>query len=184
MTANTGAATADKSSKLNHSLRKHRRTHQNNYKDNCTHCPKLFPGKDHLVLHGRLHDSDNTDTNPCPRVQSEVQNKKTLTGHLKTHSTDKPHKCDSCDSAFTRKSNLTRHVLAAHTGPVFHCDICLAPFELNQRLKAKSPGSRPQLKCHRATWPYGIQGYNDANGDNYGVNNANVDNDAIISAMP
>ena len=138
MTANTGAATADKSSKLSHSLRKHRRTHQNNYKDNCTHCPKLFPGKDHLVLHGRLHDCDNTNTNPCPRMQSEVQNKKTLTGHLKTHSTDKPHKCDSCDSAFTRKSNLTRHVLAAHTGPVFHCDICLAPFELNQRLKVKA----------------------------------------------
>ena len=74
-------------------------------------------------------------------MQSEVQNKKTLTGHLKTHSTDKAHKCDSCDSAFTRKSNLTRHVLAAHTGPVFHCDICLAPFsyiviELDQRLKA------------------------------------------------
>ena len=73
-----------------------------------------------------------------PPYASEVQNKKTLTGHLKTHSTDKPHKCDSCDSAFTRKSNLTRHVLAAHTGPVFHCDICLAPFELNQRLKVKA----------------------------------------------
>ena len=50
--------------------------------------------------------------------------------------------------------------------------------------QGQSPGSRPQLKCHRATWPYGIQGYNDANGDNYGVNGANVDNDAIISAMP
>ena len=78
---------------------------------------------------------DNTDAYPCPECGVKFKNKKTLTGHVKTHSTDKPHKCDSCDSAFTRKASLTRHVLAAHAGHVFHCDICTAPFSYKSTLE-------------------------------------------------
>ena len=87
------------------------------------------------AVHEKLHDADNTESYPCPECGVKFKNKKTLTGHVKTHSTDKPHKCDSCDSAFTRKASLTRHVLAAHAGHVYHCDICNAPFSYKSTLE-------------------------------------------------
>ena len=90
--------------KWSHSLRRHQRTHQKDYKFTCAHCPKTFSRKDHLAVHEKLHDSENTEAYPCPECGVRFKNKKTLTGHVKTHSTDKPHKCDSCDSAFTRKA--------------------------------------------------------------------------------
>lgn len=121
--------------KWSHSLRRHQRTHQKDYKFGCSHCPKSFSRKDHLAVHEKLHDSENTESYPCPECGVRFKNKKTLTGHVKTHSTDKPHKCDSCDSAFTRKASLTRHVLAAHAGHVFHCDICAAPFSYKSTLE-------------------------------------------------
>ena len=121
--------------KWSHSLRRHQRTHQKDYKFSCSHCPKTFSRKDHLAVHEKLHDADNTESYPCPECGVKFKNKKTLTGHVKTHSTDKPHKCDSCDSAFTRKASLTRHVLAAHAGHVFHCDICSAPFSYKSTLE-------------------------------------------------
>lgn len=121
--------------KWSHSLRRHQRTHQKDYKFSCSHCPKTFSRKDHLAVHEKLHDSENTESYPCPECGVKFKNKKTLTGHVKTHSTDKPHKCDSCDSAFTRKASLTRHVLAAHAGHVFHCDICSAPFSYKSTLE-------------------------------------------------
>jgi len=121
--------------KWSHSLRRHQRTHQKDYKFTCSHCPKTFSRKDHLAVHEKLHDADNTESYPCPECGVKFKNKKTLTGHVKTHSTDKPHKCDSCDSAFTRKASLTRHVLAAHAGHVFHCDICNASFSYKSTLE-------------------------------------------------
>jgi hypothetical protein len=122
--------------KWSHSLRRHQRTHQKDYKFTCAFCPKTFSRKDHLAVHERLHDNgDNAETYPCPDCGAAFKNKKTLTGHRKTHTADKPYKCTACESAFTRRASLTRHVLATHAGQVFHCHLCAAPFSYKSTLE-------------------------------------------------
>jgi uncharacterized Zn-finger protein len=51
----------------------------------CKFCLKTFSRKDHLTIHEDLH-TFSSETFPCDQCGATFKNRKTLTGHLKTHS--------------------------------------------------------------------------------------------------
>ena len=91
------------------------------------------------------------------------KNKKTLTGHIKTHSSEKAFKCNQCDSEFTRKASLNRHIRAAHAGHVLTCPLCPAVFSYRNTLedhkKAAHNQGRREYGCDLCGVQFAVKAY-------------------------
>ena len=91
------------------------------------------------------------------------KNKKTLTGHIKTHNTEKAFKCHQCDSEFTRKASLNRHIRAAHAGHVLTCPLCPAVFSYRNTLedhkKAAHNQGRRDYSCNLCGVQFAVKAY-------------------------
>ena len=149
--------------KWSHSLKRHQRTHQTDFKQySCQFCFKAFSRKDHLTIHENLHKNSN-ETFPCNVCGATFKNKKTLSGHMKTHSNEKQFKCGQCDSEFTRRASLNRHVRAAHSGQVIPCPFCPAHFSYRSTLedhkKAVHNEGRREYECQLCGVQFAVKAY-------------------------
>ena len=118
--------------------------------------------KDHLSIHENLHTSSGA-TYPCQECGATFKNKKTLTGHIKTHSSQKAFKCDQCESEFTRRASLNRHVRAAHAGQVIKCPECPAVFSYRSTLedhkKAAHNAGKREFGCQLCGVQFAVKAY-------------------------
>lgn len=150
--------------KWSHSLKRHQRTHapSSDFRYTCKFCLKTFQRKDHLSIHESLHTSTGTSF-PCSECGATFKNKKTLTGHIKTHNTEKAFKCGQCDSEFTRKASLNRHIRAAHAGHVLSCPLCPAVFSYRNTLedhkKAAHNEGRREYGCDLCGVQFAVKAY-------------------------
>ncbi len=132
------------------------------YRYTCHYCYKTFSRKDHMSIHEGLHTSSGTSF-PCPDCGATFKNKKTLTGHMKTHNAEKAFKCGQCNSEFTRKASLNRHVRAAHAGQVITCPHCPAVFSYRSTLedhkKAAHNEGRREYGCDLCGVQFAVKAY-------------------------
>ena len=150
--------------KWSHSLKRHQRTHQTHpdFRYTCNFCFKTFSRKDHLTIHEDLHTT-SSETFPCDQCGATFKNRKTLTGHLKTHNSQKEFKCEECDSQFTRRASLNRHVRAAHAGQVITCPLCPAVFSYRSTLedhkKAAHNEGKREFGCSLCGVQFAVKAY-------------------------
>ena len=148
--------------KWSHSLKRHQRTHRSDHQYSCSVCFKGFSRKDHLTIHENLHKASN-ETFPCSECGAMFKNKKTLAGHLKTHTAMKAFKCEQCDSAFTRRASLNRHIRAAHARQFIQCPMCPLSFSYKSTLedhkKAVHNGGKREFECHLCGVPFAVKAY-------------------------
>ena len=150
--------------KWSHSLKRHQRTHAPtaDFRYTCHYCYKTFSRKDHLSIHENLH-TDSGSSFPCSECGATFKNKKTLAGHMKTHTSEKAFKCNQCDSEFTRKASLNRHVRAAHHGQVITCPFCPAVFSYRSTLedhkKAAHNEGRREYGCNLCGVQFAVKAY-------------------------
>ncbi len=95
---------------------------------------------------------------------AEFKSKKTLAGHLKTHSSERrAHRCPQCPSEFTRRASLNRHVRAAHAGETVLCPLCPARFSYKSTLedhkRAAHGGGRRDFECHLCGVQFAVKAY-------------------------
>ena len=109
-----------------------------------------------------MHTSSGA-TYPCQECGATFKNKKTLTGHIKTHSSQKAFKYDQCDSGFTRRASLNRHVRAAHAGQVIKCPECPAVFSYRSTLedhkKAAHNAGKREFGCQLCGVQFAVKAY-------------------------
>lgn len=150
--------------KWSHSLRRHQRTHSPtaDFRYTCHFCFKSFSRKDHLSIHEGLHTSSGASF-PCNQCGATFKNKKTLTGHMKTHNAEKAFKCSQCESEFTRRASLNRHIRAAHTGHVITCPMCPAVFSYRSTLedhkKAAHNHGKREFACDLCGVQFAVKAY-------------------------
>ena len=150
--------------KWSHSLKRHQRTHQTHpdLRYTCNFCFKTFSRKDHLTIHEDLHTT-SSETFPCAQCGATFKNRKTLTGHMKTHTSQKDFKCQECDSKFTRRASLNRHVRAAHAGQVIACPLCPAVFSYRSTLedhkKASHNEGKREFGCSLCGVQFAVKAY-------------------------
>ena len=149
--------------KWSHSLKRHQRTHQSNFKRfSCSFCFKEFSRKDHLTIHENLHRTSSASF-PCAVCGASFKNKKTLAGHIKTHNSEREFACDQCDSSFTRRSSLTRHFDRVHAGKTIQCHLCPATFSYRSTLedhkKAAHNEGKRDFACNICGAQFAVKAY-------------------------
>lgn len=151
--------------KWSHSLRRHQRTHRpddDRFRLACRFCLKTFSRRDHLNIHENLHSASG-QSHPCPDCGATFKNKKTLAGHMKTHSTEKAFRCGQCKSEFTRRASLNRHVRAAHAREVIQCPHCPSRFSYRSTLedhkKAAHNHGRKEFACDLCGIQFAVKAY-------------------------
>ena len=96
-------------------------------------------------------------------TDASFKNKKTLAGHMKTHTSEKAFKCDQCDSEFTRKASLNRHIKAAHDGEFIQCELCPETFRyrnsLQDHIKAAHNEGRREFRCDLCGVEFAVKAY-------------------------
>jgi len=132
------------------------------YRYTCHFCFKTFSRKDHLTIHEDLHTTSG-ETFPCNQCGATFKNRKTLTGHMKTHTSQKDFKCNECDSEFTRRASLNRHIRAAHAGQVITCPLCPAVFSYRSTLedhkKAAHNEGKREFGCSLCGVQFAVKAY-------------------------
>ena len=150
--------------KWSHSLKRHQRTHSTtaDFRYSCRYCLKTFSRKDHLKIHEDLHATSGS-TFPCGECGTTFKNKKTLAGHMKTHTAEKAFKCSQCDAEFTRKASLNRHVNATHKKIGITCHFCSAVFSyrstLQDHIKAAHNNNRREYGCDLCGVQFAVKAY-------------------------
>ena len=150
--------------KWSHSLKRHQRTHSTtaDFRYSCRYCLKTFSRKDHLKIHEDLHATSGS-TFPCGECGTTFKNKKTLAGHMKTHTAEKAFKCSQCEAEFTRKASLNRHVNATHKKIGITCYFCPAVFSyrstLQDHIKAAHNNNRREYGCDLCGVQFAVKAY-------------------------
>ncbi|XP_037822260.1 zinc finger protein 39-like isoform X2 [Lucilia sericata] len=107
----------------------------------CSHCPKIFHTKAHLIRHEETHVLDRKRTEVCTICSLKFYCKNTLQMHMDIHDENRKrkHKCEFCPKAFFARGGLNIH-RRIHLGQMIKCNFCPKEFyrqvDLDQHMKS------------------------------------------------
>uniref|UniRef100_A0A336MD49 CSON009854 protein n=1 Tax=Culicoides sonorensis TaxID=179676 RepID=A0A336MD49_CULSO len=123
---NTGARfqcdKCEKSYKSQQHLQTHAIVHENKIFP-CDICGRIFNRPDKVRSHRRIHDP-NRPTFECPECHKHFSFKTALTGHMRTHSGERPFVCLVCGMAFALSGNLSKHMHSHTNSKPYMCKFC------------------------------------------------------------
>ncbi|KAI8127807.1 Zinc finger and SCAN domain-containing protein 12 [Lucilia cuprina] len=95
----------------------------------CSHCPKIFNTRAHLINHEKTHDQDRKRTEICTICGLKLYDKYTLKMHMEIHDDNRirKYKCEFCPKAFFARGGLNIH-RRIHLGQMIKCNFCPKEF--------------------------------------------------------
>lgn len=101
----------------------------------CPICGKVFPSRDKMTKHRRIHFKEKLRDFICPTCNVSFTSNDVLRRHLISHTEERPFKCLECEKTFKTKGNLTEHFKAVHIGQrSFICNVCSYGFKRKRQL--------------------------------------------------
>ncbi|XP_033223188.1 zinc finger protein Xfin-like isoform X2 [Belonocnema kinseyi] len=114
-------------------LARHRQTHRSlgdKKARRCPHCDKVYVSIPAFSMHVRTHNQ-GCKCHYCGKCFSRPW---LLSGHIRTHTGEKPFKCTICNKAFADKSNLRAHIQTHSNTKPHVCGRCGKAFALKSYL--------------------------------------------------